>query len=153
MNIRYRVTLTADERSQLAALVQEGKAAVRRIKRARILLAADARTSDEAIAASVSPRSIAARQWSVSGVPHMFRTQDAQAAPFSRADAQRYCFKRAVTSAGTVLSGQRFTADPNVTAASSVLPLAKYKLASVTRHDAQRGSIATARAASVVPNA
>ena len=54
MNIRYRVTLTADERSQLAALVQGGKAAVRRIKRAQILLAADAGTTDEAIAGCVS---------------------------------------------------------------------------------------------------
>jgi transposase len=54
MNIRYRVTLTADERSQLAVLIQGGKAAVRRIKRAQILLAADAGRTDEAIAASVS---------------------------------------------------------------------------------------------------
>lgn len=53
MNIRYRVTLTADERSQLATLVQGGKAAVRRIKRAQILLAADAGATDEAIAVSV----------------------------------------------------------------------------------------------------
>jgi transposase len=54
MNIRYRVTLTADERSQLTALIQGGRAAVRRIKRAQILLAADAGRTDEAIAASVS---------------------------------------------------------------------------------------------------
>ena len=54
MNIRYRVTLTADERSQLATLVQGGKAAVRMIKRGQILLAADAGATDEAIAVSVS---------------------------------------------------------------------------------------------------
>ena len=54
MNIRYRVTLTADERSELATLVQGGKAAVRRIKRAQVLLAADAGATDEAIAVSVS---------------------------------------------------------------------------------------------------
>src|SRR5438105_9905438 len=54
MNIRYRVTLRADERSQLAALIQGGKVAVRRIKRAQILLAADAGTTDEAIATTVS---------------------------------------------------------------------------------------------------
>ncbi len=54
MNIRYRITLTADERAQLVALIQGGKAAVRRIKRAQILLAADAGRTDEAIAASVS---------------------------------------------------------------------------------------------------
>src|SRR5207248_8066747 len=54
MNIRYRVTLTADEGLQLAELVQGGKAAVRRIKRAQILLAADAGRTDEVIAVSVS---------------------------------------------------------------------------------------------------
>jgi len=54
MNIRYRVTLTADERSQLAVLVQGGKAAVRRIKRAQILLAADGGMIDEVIASSIS---------------------------------------------------------------------------------------------------
>ena len=37
MNIRYRVTLTEQERAQLTTLVQGGKAAVRRIKRAQIL--------------------------------------------------------------------------------------------------------------------
>jgi hypothetical protein len=41
MNIRYRVTLTADERLQLETMIQRGKVAVRKIKRAQILLAAD----------------------------------------------------------------------------------------------------------------
>jgi len=50
MNIRYRVTLTSDERQQLQALVSGGKAAARKIKRAQILLAADAKSTDEAIA-------------------------------------------------------------------------------------------------------
>jgi transposase len=54
MNIRYRVTLTADERSHLEALVQGGKGAVRRIKRAQILLAADGGSTDEAIASNVA---------------------------------------------------------------------------------------------------
>jgi len=54
MNIRYRVTLTADEHGQLAALIQGGKAAVRKVKRALILLAADAGMTDEVIAASVA---------------------------------------------------------------------------------------------------
>ncbi len=54
MNIRYRVTLTEEERAQLATLVQGGKGAVRRIKRAQILLAADAGGTDERIAANVS---------------------------------------------------------------------------------------------------
>jgi transposase len=52
MNIRYRVTLTAEERHQLQAFVSGGKGAVRKIKRAQILLAADAKSkaSDETIA-------------------------------------------------------------------------------------------------------
>ena len=53
MNIRYRVTLTADEREQLRNLVRGGKGAVRRIKRAQILLAADAKSTGEAIAINV----------------------------------------------------------------------------------------------------
>jgi transposase len=53
MNIRYRVTLTADERARLEDLVSGGKIAVRKIKRAQILLAADARSTDGAIAVNV----------------------------------------------------------------------------------------------------
>src|SRR5450432_1085570 len=53
MNIRYRVTLTEDERGQLQNLVSGGKGAVRRIKRAQILLAADARSPDQAIAINI----------------------------------------------------------------------------------------------------
>ena len=53
MNIRYRVTLTGDEREQLQTLVSGGKGAVRRIKRAQILLAADARSPDQAIAINI----------------------------------------------------------------------------------------------------
>src|ERR1041384_5534482 len=53
MNIRYRVTLTPEERQQLEALVRGGKGAVRKLKRAQILLAADARSTDEAIARNV----------------------------------------------------------------------------------------------------
>jgi transposase len=54
MNIRYRVELSEVERAQLAALLSGGKHAARKIKRAQILLAADAGVGDEAIAASVS---------------------------------------------------------------------------------------------------
>jgi transposase len=54
MNIRYRVTLSLEERGQLLALVNGGKASVRRVKRAQILLAAAAGSSDERIAAHVS---------------------------------------------------------------------------------------------------
>jgi transposase len=53
MNIRYRVTLTAEERHQLQALTSGGQGAVRRIKRAQILLAAEAQTPDELIARTV----------------------------------------------------------------------------------------------------
>jgi hypothetical protein len=47
MNVRYRVTLTPDERESLEALVRGGKGAVRRLKRAQILLAADAGSAEE----------------------------------------------------------------------------------------------------------
>src|SRR4051794_36974107 len=54
MTIRYRVDLNEAEQTQLAALLNGGSHAVRKIKRAQILLAADAGVSDEAIASSVS---------------------------------------------------------------------------------------------------
>ncbi|HTQ41966.1 MAG TPA: IS630 family transposase [Polyangiaceae bacterium] len=54
MNVRYRVTLSSEERTQLQALVQGGKGPVRRLKRAQVLLAADRRSSDEQIALNVS---------------------------------------------------------------------------------------------------
>lgn len=54
MNIRYRVELSQAERDQLTALLSGGKHPVRKVKRAQILLAADAGVDDEAIAASVS---------------------------------------------------------------------------------------------------
>ena len=47
MNIRYRVELNQTEREQLTALVSSGKNAARKLKRAQILLAADAGTSDD----------------------------------------------------------------------------------------------------------
>src|ERR1700733_4370326 len=54
MNIRYRVDLSDIERTQLTALLNGGKHAARKIKRAQILLAADAGVSDEVIANSLS---------------------------------------------------------------------------------------------------
>jgi transposase len=54
MNIRYRVELSEAERAQLTAMLSGGKHAARKLKRAQILLAADAGVSDEMIAASVS---------------------------------------------------------------------------------------------------
>lgn len=53
VNIRYRVKLSDDEREELKRLISGGKAPVRRVKRAQILLAADARRTDLDIAASV----------------------------------------------------------------------------------------------------
>jgi transposase len=54
MNVRYRVELTDAERHALRALIGGGRQAVRQVKRAQILLAADAGVSDEAIAASIA---------------------------------------------------------------------------------------------------
>jgi transposase len=54
MTIRYRVDLSEAEHVQLAALLNGGKHAARKIKRAQILLAADGGVSDEMIANSVS---------------------------------------------------------------------------------------------------
>src|SRR5438309_2927930 len=54
MNIRHRVELNEAERDQLTAMLSGGKHAARKLKRAQILLAADAGVSDEAISSSVS---------------------------------------------------------------------------------------------------
>jgi transposase len=53
MNLRYRVELSQAEREELKALLSGGKHAVRKVKRAQILLAADAGASDEEISVSV----------------------------------------------------------------------------------------------------
>ena len=52
-DVRCRVELSHAERTELRALLSGGKQAARKLKRAQILLAADAGASDEAIAASV----------------------------------------------------------------------------------------------------
>ena len=54
MNVRYRVTLTQYERDELGVLLSGGKNPARKLKRAQILLAADAGVSDEDIALSVA---------------------------------------------------------------------------------------------------
>src|SRR6266581_5881621 len=54
MNVRYRVELSQDERDELTALLSGGKHAARKLKRAQILLAADAGAGDEDIAISVA---------------------------------------------------------------------------------------------------
>jgi len=61
MNVRYRVDLSQAERDQLVALLAGGKHAARKLKRAQILLAADAGASDETIVSAVAV--------SVDGVP------------------------------------------------------------------------------------
>ena len=53
MNVRYRVELSQAERGELTAMLSKGKRAARKLKRAQILLAADAGCSDEEIARTV----------------------------------------------------------------------------------------------------
>jgi hypothetical protein len=48
MNLRYRVELSQAERDELKALISAGKHPVRKLKRAQILLAADAGASTAA---------------------------------------------------------------------------------------------------------
>jgi hypothetical protein len=62
MNVRYRVELSQAERHELMTMLSGGKQAARKLKRAQILLAADAGRSDEEIARTVPV--------SGSGVPH-----------------------------------------------------------------------------------
>jgi transposase len=54
MNVRWRVELNQEERDQLDQMLSGGTHAARRLKRAQILLAADASESDGSIAANVS---------------------------------------------------------------------------------------------------
>src|SRR6266581_2875235 len=53
MNVCYRVELSQAERGALTALLSGGKRGARKLKRAQILLAADAGASDEEIARSI----------------------------------------------------------------------------------------------------
>src|SRR6059058_1549156 len=53
MNIRYRVELGEVERGELRAMLSGGKRAARKLKRAQILLAADAGVADETVAISL----------------------------------------------------------------------------------------------------
>ena len=53
MNVRYRVELSQTERAEFTALLSGGRRAARKLKRAQILLAADAGASDDDIATSV----------------------------------------------------------------------------------------------------
>ncbi|MEO6025773.1 MAG: IS630 family transposase [Candidatus Binatia bacterium] len=53
MNIRYRVALTAEERQELATLISRGTTRARHLRRAQVLLAADAGIADEAMAQTI----------------------------------------------------------------------------------------------------
>ena len=53
MTICYRVELSEAERAELQGMLSGGKHAARKLKRAQILLAANAGVSDETIAQSV----------------------------------------------------------------------------------------------------
>ena len=54
MNIRYHVELSDAERGELNALISGGKHSARKLKRAQILLAADAGMGDDEIAGAVA---------------------------------------------------------------------------------------------------
>jgi transposase len=60
MNVKYRVTLSDEERAALQALVARGRPKVREVKRAQLLLAADVGTPEAQIARAVglSPTTI-----------------------------------------------------------------------------------------------
>ena len=53
MNVRYRVELSQIERDELTAMLGGGKHAARKLKRAQILLAADAGSCDAEIVRTV----------------------------------------------------------------------------------------------------
>ena len=54
MNVLYHVELSQAERGELTTMLSKGKRAARKLKRAQILLAADAGVSDDVIASSLS---------------------------------------------------------------------------------------------------
>src|SRR5258708_9193822 len=54
MNVRYRIEWSQAERDELTTMLSRGKHAARKLKRAQILLAADAGSSDDAIARAVA---------------------------------------------------------------------------------------------------
>jgi transposase len=54
MNVRYRIELSQAERDELTTMLSRGKHAARKLKRAQILLAADAGSSDDEIARTVA---------------------------------------------------------------------------------------------------
>lgn len=53
MNVRYRVELSESERLELRGMLNGGEQAVRRLKRAQILLASDSGQREEVIATAL----------------------------------------------------------------------------------------------------
>lgn len=84
---KYRVTLTAEERTGLEKLVSTGKAAARRLVHARILLLADTRVGDESDEAIVEALGCSLR--TVSRVRRQFVTRGLEAAIARRLQPER----------------------------------------------------------------
>src|SRR4051794_19563350 len=78
MNIGYRVDLSDAERSELQTLLRGGRHAARKLKRAQILLAADAGVPDDTIAQSLGV-----------GGSTVYRTKRRRAAAAARSEPGR----------------------------------------------------------------
>ena len=89
MNIRYRVTLTPCERDELRTLLGGGRQGARKLKRAQILLAADAGIGDEEIAASVGVGGSTVYRTKKRFVEGNLERALSEAAPWRRAQVDR----------------------------------------------------------------
>src|SRR5689334_1541013 len=77
---KYKVTLTADEREQLAALIAAGRAAARKLAHARILLKADAADGGPAWADEATAEALEVSTDTVGRVRQRFVEQGLEAA-------------------------------------------------------------------------
>ena len=128
MNVRYRVTLTDAERSELRAFLAGGKQPARKLKRAQILLAADAGQSDEAIAASVQV-----------GTSTVFRTKRRFVegnVEFALAEAMRPGAQRKLSSKEEALLVATACSNPPTGCARWTLQLLADAMIELTEHDA-----------------
>ncbi len=92
MNVRYRVELSQTERAELVGLLSGGKLAVRKLKRAQILLAADAGASDAEITGANQSGAIRRRDFVSFGVCFGSRRGDQVGASFpNRRSSRRLC--------------------------------------------------------------
>jgi Winged helix-turn helix len=92
MTIRYRGDLSEAEHAQLAALLNGGKHAARKIKRAQILLIADAGVSDTVIANSIAVGVLTvyrARRRFVAGNLDLALSEEARPGPLASCVARR----------------------------------------------------------------